>query len=135
MADCFLPLHCIRPVHTPGSFFKTAFPLLIGALLLYCFLFVDELSGLLPFSEEGIVILYYALLVIALQKKNPWLTGIVIALCVLSRYALIGWLPVLLLYMAWRKEWKNLLRMTVAGFGNCPAPYPSIRLENAGFPI
>ncbi|MBV9989610.1 MAG: hypothetical protein JO301_18150 [Chitinophagaceae bacterium] len=87
-----------------------------GAALLLCWLFIDDMPGLLPFSEEGVVIFYYVLLVIALQRKNPWLTGIAIAICALSRYAFIGWLPALLLYMIWRKEWRALLRMSVAGF-------------------
>lgn len=83
------------------------FLLMIG-ILLAAWIFIDEIPGLLPFSEEGIVVLYYSLLVIALQGRKAWAIGIVIGLCLLSRYTLIGWLPAYLVWLLWTKRFKQL---------------------------
>lgn len=97
------------------QFNKKSWGVITGALLLLCFLLTSDIAGLIPFSEEGIVILYYVLLVMAIQRKNAWLIGITASLCLLSRYALIGWLPAMVLYYTWRKEWKTLLQLSIAG--------------------
>lgn len=96
---------------------KTSWLVFLCGFLLFCFLFTDEKPGLVAYTEEGIVVFYYVLLTMVLlrKKQNIGLLGICTSLCVLSRYALIGWLPAMLLYFAWRKEWKNLLRFTFTG--------------------
>lgn len=86
-----------------------------AAFVLYAWLLTSEKTGLIIFSEEGVVLLYYVLLVWALGKKNYWLIGITASLCILSRYALIGWLPAMLLYLVVLKQWKNLFRFAAAG--------------------
>jgi hypothetical protein len=96
---------------------KNAWPLFFCAFLLYWWLFYDEKPGLLTFTEEGIVVLYYVLLTCALLKRNIWLICICTALCVFSRYALIGWLPAMALYFIYLKEWKNLFRFALTGIG------------------
>jgi len=52
--------------------------------------------------------------VTAIILKNPWLLGISIAACLLSRYSFIGWIPFAVLYLTVRKEYKFLLRTSVA---------------------
>lgn len=94
---------------------KSAWILFACAFLLFWWLFVDEKAGLLTYSEEGIIIFYYVLLTVALLKKNIWLIAITASLCVLSRYALIGWLPAMALYFIYLKEWKNLFRFVITG--------------------
>ena len=96
---------------------KQAFPLLLSCFLLFWWLFTDDNPGLIPYTEEGIVILYYALLVYALTTRKGWLIGIAASLCVLSRYALIGWLPVMVVYFIYNKDWKRLLQFIIAGIG------------------
>jgi hypothetical protein len=94
---------------------KNAWLLFLCAFLLYWWLFYDEKPGLFTFTEEGIVVLYYVLLACALLKRNIWLICICTALCVFSRYVLIGWLPAMALYFIYLKEWKNLFRFGVTG--------------------
>ena len=100
-------------------FNRQTWAVMAGAVLLLCWLLTSNDAGLIPFSEEGLVILYYVLLVLALQKKNPWLIGITASLCLLSRYALIGWLPAMLLYYVWKKEWKTLVKISLTGTACC----------------
>lgn len=96
---------------------KNSWLLCVCAFLLSWWLFAEEKSGLLTYTEEGIVVFYYVLLTLVLlrKKQNIWLLGICTSLCVLSRYALIGWLPAMALYFVWRKEWKDLFRFAVTG--------------------
>lgn len=94
---------------------RYAFPIMLTVFLLFWWLFTNDKPGLIPYTEEGIVILYYVLLVIALNTRKAWLIGICVSLCVLSRYALIGWLPVMIIYYAWYKQWKKLLTFVVTG--------------------
>ncbi len=99
----------INPLH------KNAWILFACAFLLFWWLFVDEKAGLLTYSEEGIIIFYYVLLTLALLKRNIWLIAVTASVCVLSRYALIGWLPAMALYFMYLKEWKNLFRFAITG--------------------
>ncbi len=84
------------------SFFTAAL-----AFLLFWWLFADDTAGVISVSEEGVVIAYYVFLVLALVSGNPWLTGIAASLCMLSRYALVGWIPAYLVYLLLTKKWKK----------------------------
>ena len=68
-------------------------------------------------SEEGVVIGYYTLLVLALVSGKPWLTGIAISLCMLSRYALVGWIPAYVLWLILQKRTKELSIISLTGIG------------------
>ncbi len=76
-----------------------------GALLLFIagilclWLYTDTTHNFIRLSEEGIVVFYYSLLVLAILSENFLLIGIAAALCALSRYAIAGWLPVMLIYL------------------------------------
>jgi hypothetical protein len=84
-----------RPVRDSyRSFFTGAI-----AVLLFLWLFADNTAGVITASEEGVVIAYYVLLVLALLSGNAFLIGISASLCVLSRYALAGWIPAYVLYL------------------------------------
>ncbi len=98
-----------------GYSHKQGFAILLSAFLLFGWLFTSERPGLITYTEEGLVILYYALLVIALNMRKAWLIGLCASLCVLSRYAMIGWLPVMIIYYCWQKEWKQLFSFAAAG--------------------
>jgi hypothetical protein len=75
---------------------------------------VDEDNGVIELTEEGVVFFYYALLVTAIILLNPWLLGISVALCLLSRYSFIGWIPFAILYFLLKREYKFLLRTSLA---------------------
>jgi hypothetical protein len=92
-----------------------SFYLAVIAFLLFWWIVADNTAGLVSVAEEGTVIGYYVLLVLALLSGKPWLTGIAISLCMLSRYALVGWIPAYLLYLALEKKWRSLHIITLTG--------------------
>ena len=85
------------------------------AFLLFWWLFADDTPGVISVSEEGVVIAYYVFLVLALVSGNPWLTGIAASLCMLSRYALAGWIPAFLLYLLLTRKWKKAAIFSFTG--------------------
>ena len=79
---------------------KGSWPLVIGtalSILLITSLTVLDAS-MITMTQEGIVIFYYVLLAFALLHRKFFLIGIAIGLCLLSRYALIGWAFAFLLF-------------------------------------
>lgn len=61
------------------------------------------------------MIAYYVLLVLALLTGNAFLTGIATSLCMLSRYALVGWIPAFLLYLLLRRKWRQAVIFVITG--------------------
>ena len=87
---------------------------LIGAfLILLAWFHTNDDNGVIELTEEGVVFFYYSLLATALVLNNPWLLGISVATCLLSRYSFIGWIPFTVLYLLLRKEYKFLLRTSI----------------------
>lgn len=83
----------------------------VSVFMLFWWLFTNDSAGLVPYTEEGVVIINYVWLTLALLSENYLLIGIAACLCLLSRYALIGWLPamlVLLYVQGKRKQWLHL---------------------------
>jgi len=93
---------------------KSAY-LFFAAFLLIWWLLSAENAGLIPYTEEGVVIGFYSLLAIALTKKNAWLIGFATALCMLSRYAIVGWLPAMIIYFTINRNYKKLLQFCLIG--------------------
>ncbi|HEY4286888.1 MAG TPA: hypothetical protein VGN00_07295 [Puia sp.] len=79
------------------------------AFLLFWWLVADNTPGLVSVAEEATVIAYYVLLVLALVSGKPWQIGIAASLCLLSRYALVGWIPAYVLYLLLEKNGRSLL--------------------------
>jgi hypothetical protein len=100
-------------LYRPGKY--ESFFLAVIAFLLFWWLVADNTPGLVSVAEEGTVIGYYVLLVLALVSGKPWLTAIAVSLCMLSRYALVGWVPAYLVYLALEKKWRNLSIVTLTG--------------------
>lgn len=86
--------------------------------ILLWWLFENDTAGLVAFTEEGVVILYYVLLALALTTERVWLIALCAALCALSRYALAGWLPSMIIYFIWLKQWKQLLWFSATGIAS-----------------
>ena len=99
-----------KPSNTRSSFF-----LGVLAFLLFWWIVADNTPGIVSVSEEGVVIGYYVLLALALVSGRPWLTGIAISLCMLSRYALVGWIPAYLLWLILQKRRKQLAIVSLTG--------------------
>ncbi len=96
--------------HRYLSFFMGAL-----AFLLFWWIVADNTAGIISVAEEGAVIAYYVLLVLALFSGRPWLTAVAISLCMLSRYALVGWIPAYLLYLALDRKYRQLGIVAVTG--------------------
>jgi hypothetical protein len=77
---------------------------LIAAILIFisAFLYFNYLiqknTGFITITHEGIALFYYALLGYALLHKKPILIGIAMALCLLSRFYIILFVPLYFLY-------------------------------------
>jgi len=66
-------------------------------------------------SEEGVVIVYYVLLVLAIGSGNIVLIGLTASLCMLSRYSLIGWIPAFIFYLLLDKKKKSSILFIITG--------------------
>ncbi|HLK28130.1 MAG TPA: hypothetical protein VKT28_06085 [Puia sp.] len=91
------------------------FILVIAAMLLWWLLSEDDTHGLIGLSEEGVIILYYFLLVLALVSENIFFISILACFCVLSRYALIGWVPAFFIYLLLNKKNKQAIIFSSIG--------------------
>jgi hypothetical protein len=100
-----------RPARNSYASFFTG----VLAFLLFWWIFADDTPGVITVSEEGVVIAYYVLLVLALLSGNVWLIGIAASLCMLSRYALVGWIPAYLLYLLLRKKGRQVVIFSSVG--------------------
>ena len=97
-------LFLYRPeIHRYLSFFTG-----VLAFLLFWWILADNTPGIISVSEEGVVIAYYVLLVVALITRNPWFIGVMASLCMLSRYSLVGWIPAYTLYLLLEKKWRSI---------------------------
>jgi hypothetical protein len=94
---------------------RSTFFLGVLAFLLFWWIVADNTPGIVSVSEEGVVIGYYALLVLALVSGKPWLTGIAISLCMLSRYALVGWIPAYVLWLLLENRMKQVAILSLTG--------------------
>jgi hypothetical protein len=57
-----------------------------------------------------VIFFYYGILAAAIITWNPWLLGVSVALCLLSRYSLVGWIPFAALYMLLTKQLSFLIK-------------------------
>jgi hypothetical protein len=89
--------------------------LFIG-LILYSWLLTEEIHSFISMTEEGVVVAYYVLLVLALSSNNILLIGFAASLCLLSRYALIGWVPAFISYLFLTKNKKQAFIFAGTGF-------------------
>ncbi|MEL6590994.1 MAG: hypothetical protein AAFQ68_12980, partial [Bacteroidota bacterium] len=71
---------------------------MVPLVLLYEAIWIGE-GGIIRLAEEGIIMGYYVLLGSAVYRRWPILVGVAIALCCLSRFALVPWMGFYLLYV------------------------------------
>lgn len=89
---------------------------ILSILTLLGWLHTDDDNSVIELAEEGVVFFYYAFLTTAIILRNPWLLGISIALCLLSRYSFIGWIPFAVLVLLMRKEYSFLWKTAASAF-------------------
>lgn len=70
--------------------------------------------GVIALTEEGIVFGYYALLCIAIISWRPYMIGVAIGLCLLSRYMIAPWVLVMLLTLWLCNSRQDAYKMVVA---------------------
>ena len=102
---------CVLPA------WKKGWPMVVLPMALLCLLIwlhTDKDNSVIELTEEGVVFFYYALLTTAIIVGNPWLLGLSVALCLMSRYALVGWIPFAILFFLVRKQYIFLLKTVAA---------------------
>jgi hypothetical protein len=104
---------CIWPGIWKGNGFYIIYALAILTLLAW--LHYDEVNNVIRLTEEGVIFFYYSLMAVAIISGNAWLVGVSAALCLLSRYSIIGWIPFACLYLLITSQFKYLLKASVAG--------------------
>ncbi len=55
--------------------------------------FILHASEMFVFAVEGLIAAYYFAVAESLKKNNVWLIGLTAAVCLLSRYSIVLWLP------------------------------------------
>jgi hypothetical protein len=84
-------------------------------LLLLGWLHFDKVNNVIRLTEEGVIFIFYSLMVYALVSGKAWLIGTGAAFCLLSRYALIGWIPCAAIFWLWNKEYLNVTKAFFSG--------------------
>lgn len=82
---------------------------IIAFLLLVTWLYKEPVHNYIRLTEEGVVVLYYMFLVLAIISGKPVWTGIALGLCLLSRFSIIGWIPAISIYFLLQKKFRELL--------------------------
>ncbi|HET9826779.1 MAG TPA: hypothetical protein VFP87_15670, partial [Chitinophagaceae bacterium] len=90
--------------------------LITVVLVLLSWFHFDELNNVVRLTEEGVVFFYFSLLTLAIISFNPWLLGLSAALCLMSRYSLVGWIPFAVLFFLVTKQYSFLLKTIGASF-------------------
>ena len=90
--------------------------LVVALLTLLTWFHLEEDNSVIELTEEGVVFFYYALLTVAIILANPWLLGISVALCLLSRYSFVGWIPFAILYLLIKRQYAFLLKTVLSAF-------------------
>jgi hypothetical protein len=87
----------------------------VSGILFWWIFSRNDIHGLISMSEEGVVILYFVMLTLAVISGNPVWMGITASLCLLSRYSMIGWLIPCLIFLVARGNKRNLIVFSVTG--------------------
>ncbi len=91
----------------------------IAGMLFWWLFAADDRHGLLSLSEEGLIILYYVLLAAAIVSGNIYLIGLAVCFCMLSRYALIGWIPAFMVWLCWKQQFRAAGIFILIGIAGC----------------
>ncbi|HEY4874223.1 MAG TPA: hypothetical protein VIH86_01495 [Puia sp.] len=93
-----------------------SFIILISSLaVLYWLFWQDDTPGFISLTEEGVIVLFYVLLALALATENIFLISITVCLCMLSRYSAIGFVPAFFIYLLLCKKNKQAFLFVLIG--------------------
>lgn len=67
-------------------------------------------------TEESIVIGFYLFMCYALVRNNPWLIGLALACCLLSRFVLFFWAPVYIVYVLLYEAKSKAIIISIVSF-------------------
>jgi hypothetical protein len=81
----------------------------------YWLFWQDDIHGFISLTEEGVIVLFYVLLTVALMTENIFLISITVCLCMLSRYSAIGFAPAFLIYLLLNKKKKQAFLFSAIG--------------------
>ncbi len=84
--------------------------LVLPFLYLYAFL-EDDNTGSFRFTVEPMIAGYYLFLATAIFSKSNWVRGMALLLCLLSRYALVLWIPLFFLVLLFKEKKSNLFKI------------------------
>lgn len=88
------------------SLYQTAILSILPGLFIYLLLRNNPI--VFSHTVELLILSYYFFLVTTLNNGNIWLIGLGLLLCLLSRYSLLFWAPLLFLPFLVQKDYKNL---------------------------
>ena len=89
--------------------------IVVTAMLFWWIFSRNDIHGLISMSEEGVVILYFVMLTLAVISGNPVWMGITASLCLLSRYSMIGWLMPCLIFLSDRGNKRSGIVFSITG--------------------
>lgn len=102
-------------------------PIEVGIKILLPFLFLYALTihskGALGHGVELTPVAYYFILVLTVNQKKPWMIGLGVLLCLLSRYAFTFWLPMYLLIIWMEYNFKMVFKAGLWVLGGVLALY------------
>ncbi|MEL6987587.1 MAG: hypothetical protein AAGK97_07120 [Bacteroidota bacterium] len=81
----------------------------IGAGFLFFYTLANKDPQLIAFSEEGMVIGYYLLVIFMLFRGNNFFKGLAFSLCLMSRYSLLFWLAMYVVYIYFYQSKKDAI--------------------------
>ena len=107
LAATIIPMLLLRKDRNYSWFTLLIIPAIIA--LYQQFVHIDR--RLISMSDEGVVIGWYVLLACALWSRKPVLIGISIALSVLARLTIIGWIPAFGLFVFFFEDRKKAFKI------------------------
>jgi hypothetical protein len=72
---------------------------------------VTHQSEFWTMSYEGLITAYYIFLCLAVISWNPYLIGIAVSLCLISRFSLSFWVPFFLLFLWWKESFQFVVKV------------------------
>jgi len=94
----------------PSGVGMVTLPVFAGLFLLIKF-WTWEDSGLFELSEEAVPAFYFVMLFIGIMYEMDWLTGTMLALCTLSRFSLLPFVPFFFLWLLINGSTKRAIKI------------------------
>lgn len=90
---------------------KSILLILSPFIILFSFYFTDE--AVFKYSIETLIVGYYLLLSLSLFSNSKYFIGIALSLCILSRYSIILWIPLLVVVLFLIGKKKEIVSISI----------------------